>query len=77
MLLESSNAYYIKMKLRLQFFTYWKENNIPSIKKQTRQTDRYVIKFGEFTLLSFESQSVFTSFQYVSYFMMRINEVQG
>ena len=45
-------------------FTYWKDN-IPNIKKQTRQTDRYMINFGEFPSLSLESPSFVTSVQYV------------
>ena len=48
------------------FFTYWKYNSIPNVKKQNRQTDD-VINFGEFSSLSLESPSVVTSILYVCY----------
>ena len=67
-LLASCNACNIKMWLCQQFFTYWKDNNIPNIKKQTGQTGRTDrIDFGDFPSLSLESPSVVTSVQYVCY----------
>ena len=65
MLLAPCNACNIKMQLRQYFFTYWKDNNIPIIKKQTRQSDRYVINFNEFPSFFSESPSVVTSIQYL------------
>ena len=38
MLLASYNVWNIKIWLHQQFSTYWKDNNIPNIKKQTKQT---------------------------------------
>ena len=38
--LASCNACNMKMWLRQQFFTCWKDDNIPNIKKETRRHDR-------------------------------------
>ena len=40
MFLASCNTCSIRMLLRKQFFTYWKDRNIPNIKKQNRRTEK-------------------------------------
>ena len=59
-------------------FFQWKNltNSTTEQTEQTRQTDS-MIDFGEFPSLSLESPSVVTSIQYVCYFMVRTNQVQG
>ena len=41
MLLASYNACNVRMRLCQYFFTYWKASNIPNLKKQNQQSDRY------------------------------------
>ena len=56
------------MWLHQQFFTYWKDNNIPTLKnKQNKLELTDMIDFGEFPSLSKESPSVVTSIKYVCY----------
>ena len=66
----------MRMELRQQFLTYWKDNSIANTKKQSQWTGRYVINFGKFPSISLESLSVVTSIQYVRYFKMKISQVQ-
>ena len=65
----SCNACSIKMWLHQQFFTYWKDNNIPNTLKNKQKklelTD--MIKFGELPSLPLENPSVVTLIQCLYY----------
>ena len=51
MLLPSCNVCNIKIWLLQQFLTYWKDNNIPNIKKETEQTETDKYSLGKITSL--------------------------
>ena len=80
MFLDSCNACNIRMWLRQQFFTYWKDNNIPNIKKQTRRTDRSDrLRWISLTLFRKSVCCCLTSIcniRMYAIFIMRINQVQ-